>query len=100
MYESRILGFGYITPYIIGLLCFTTFPFLASFFLSFTEYNLIDNPVWIGFENFSFMFFEDDLFVKSLSVTICYVALTVPLKLIFALYIAHILNYKLVGINL
>lgn len=100
MYESRILGFSYITPYIIGLLCFTAFPFLASFFLSFTEYNLIDNPVWIGFENFSFMFFEDDLFVKSLSVTICYVALTVPLKLIFALYIAHILNYKLVGINL
>jgi oligogalacturonide transport system permease protein len=99
MYESRILGFGYIIPYIIGLLCFTAFPFLASFFLSFTEYNLIESPIWIGFDNFSYMFFEDELFAKSLLVTICYVALTVPLKLIFALYIAHILNYKLVGIN-
>lgn len=99
MYDSRILGFSYVMPYIIGLLCFTAFPFLASLFLSFTEYNLIESPLWIGLDNFKFMFFEDDLFYKSLLVTLSYVLLTVPLKLAFALYIAHILNYKLTGIN-
>lgn len=100
MYESKILGFGYVMPYVIGLFCFTAFPFLASLFLSFTEYNLIDSPVWIGLENFKFMFFEDDLFLKSLLITLTYVLLTVPLKLAFALYIAGILNYRLAGINL
>lgn len=100
MYDNRLFGFGYVMPYIIGLLCFTAFPFIASLFLSFTEYNLIDNPTWIGLEHFKYMFFEDDVFSKSLLVTISYVLLTVPLKLVFALCIAHILNYKLRGINL
>lgn len=100
MQGRRILGLGYVSPYIIGLLGFTAFPFLASFFLSFTEYNLIESPLWIGLDNFRYMFLEDEVFTKSLLVTLCYVFLTVPLKLTFALYIAHILNYKLVGINL
>lgn len=100
MYENRLLGLAYVTPFVIGLLTFTAFPFLASLALSFTEYNLIDAPVWIGLDNFEFMFFHDSLFWKSLSVTLAYVFLTVPLKLAFALYIALILNFKLKGINL
>lgn len=100
MYESRLLGFTYVMPFIIGLLAFTAFPFIASLGLSFTEYDLIRPPTWIGLENYEFMFLHDDLFWKSLGVTFTYVFLTVPLKLIFALYIAHILNYKLKGINL
>ena len=58
------------TPFVIGLLTFTAFPFLASLALSFTEYNLIDAPIWIGLDNFEFMFFHDSLFWKSLSVTL------------------------------
>ncbi len=100
MYESRSLGFAYISPYLFGLLVFTAFPFLASLLLSFTEYNLIDPPFWVGLENYIYMFTKDRLFWKSLSVTLAYVFMTVPLKLLFALYIAHILNYQLRGINL
>ena len=100
MYESRTLGLAYITPYLIGLLVFTAFPFLASLGLSFTDYNLIDPPYWIGLENYIYMFTKDKVFWKSLSVTLSYVFMTVPLKLAFALYIAHILNYRLKGINL
>lgn len=100
MYENRLLGFTYVTPYVVGLLVFTAFPFLASLGLSFTEYNLIDPPAWVGLENFEYMFFKDRVFWKSLSVTLLYVFMTVPLKLVFALYIAHILNFRLKGINL
>lgn len=100
MYENRLLGFTYVLPFVIGLMTFTAFPFLASLALSFTEYNLIEPPQWIGLDNFEFMFLYDSLFWKSLSVTLAYVFLTVPLKLAFALYIALILNFKLKGINL
>lgn len=100
MYESRLLGFGYVTPYVAGLALFTAFPFVGSFLLSFTEYDLIDPPTWIGLDNYLYMFSKDRTFWKSLNVTLLYVGMTVPLKLVFALYVAQILNFRLRGINL
>lgn len=44
MRNSRLLGLAYLTPYIVGLLVFTLVPFLASLYLSFTDYNLISAP--------------------------------------------------------
>lgn len=99
MNENRKLGLAYISPYIIGLLVFTAFPFVSSFLLSFTEYDLMNTPEYVGLENYNRMLFEDDLFWQSLGVTILYVFLTVPLKLAFALFIAFVLNFKLRGIG-
>ena len=93
--ESRYLGLAYIAPYIIGLLVFTAIPFGASLYLSFTDYSLMNSPVWVGLDNFERLFTRDRTFVKSLTVTLSYVALTVPLKLAFALFIAVILNAKM-----
>lgn len=98
--DSRTLGLWYIAPYIIGLICFTAFPFITSFYLSFTDYNLIDEATWVGTKNYEKLFTRDRTFDKSLSVTLTYVFTTVPLKLIFALFIAVVLNYRLRGINL
>ncbi|MGP9791657.1 carbohydrate ABC transporter permease [Roseinatronobacter sp. NSM] len=96
--ESRFLGLAYLAPYIIGLLVFTMIPFLASLYLSFTDYNLISRPVWSGLENFRDMM-SDRTFKRSLNVTLLYVFLTVPIKLAFALFIAVILNYRLKAIG-
>ncbi|MFN3662252.1 carbohydrate ABC transporter permease [Yoonia sp.] len=96
--ESRFLGLAYLTPYIIGLLVFTMIPFLASLYLSFTDYTLINSPIWIGLENFRDLM-SDRTFKRSLNVTLLYVFLTVPLKLAFALFIAVILNYRLRAIG-
>ena len=95
MKGSRALGLAYLAPYIIGLLVFTAVPFLASLYLSFTRYDLLGTPKWIGFDNFEKLFTRDRTFWKSLNVTLLYVFITVPLKLAFALFIAAILNYKL-----
>lgn len=95
MKENRALGLAYLAPYIIGLLVFTAVPFLASLYLSFTRYDLLGTPKWIGFDNFEKLFTRDRTFWKSLNVTLLYVFITVPLKLAFALFIAAILNYKL-----
>lgn len=96
--ESRFLGLAYLSPYIIGLLVFTTVPFVGSLYLSFTDYNLISSPVWTGLDNFRELA-GDRTFLRSLRVTLLYVCLTVPIKLAFALFIAVILNYRLRAIG-
>lgn len=97
--DSKYLGLAYVAPYVIGLLLFTAFPFLTSLYLSFTDYNLMSSAEWIGTKNYEKLFTRDRTFDKSLSVTMLYVAATVPLKLAFALFIAVILNYRLKAIG-
>ena len=97
--DSKYLGLVYVAPYAIGLLLFTAFPFVASFYLSFTDYDLMTSPEWVGMENYEKLFTRDRTFDRSLKVTLLYVFMTVPLKLAFALFIAVILNYRLRGIN-
>jgi oligogalacturonide transport system permease protein len=98
--DSRYLGLFYLAPYIVGLLVFTALPFVMSLYLSFTDYNLMSAPIFTGFDNYIRLFTSDRTFIKSLSVTLYYVFVTVPLELCFALFIAVILNYKLKFINL
>ncbi|WP_316014127.1 sugar ABC transporter permease [Roseobacter sp. HKCCA0434] len=98
--DSKYLGLLYVSPYIIGLVLFTAFPFIASFYLSFTDYDLLSAPEWVGLDNYEKLFTRDRTFDRSLKVTLTYVAITVPFKLAFALFIAVVLNYRLRGINL
>lgn len=97
--DSRFLGFWYVLPYVIGLLVFTALPFVASFWLSFTDYRLMQGAHFVGLENYVDLFTRGRTFGKSLNVTLLYVVMTVPLKLAFALFIAVILNYKLKAIG-
>ncbi|MCC8932003.1 carbohydrate ABC transporter permease [Rhizobium sp. 'Codium 1'] len=95
MKGNRLLGYAYLAPYIIGLMVFTAIPFVVSFYLSFTSYDLMNEAHWTGLANYERLLTRDRTFVKSLNVTLIYVFLTVPLKLAFALFIAAILNYRL-----
>ncbi len=99
MYENKRIGFLFVLPFVIGVLCFKLFPFVMSFALSFTQYDVINPPVYIGLENYEELFTKDPLFHKSLGVTMTFVMLSVPLRVGFALFIAHVLNFKLRGIN-
>ncbi|WP_299932460.1 carbohydrate ABC transporter permease [uncultured Pelagimonas sp.] len=98
--DSKYLGLWFVAPYVLGLVLFIAFPFVASFYLSFTDYDLLSSPEWVGTKNYEKLFTRDRTFDKSLSVTLTYVFTTVPLKLVFALFIAVVLNYRLRGINL
>lgn len=95
MKGQKFMGLAYLAPYVIGLLVFTAVPFLASLWLAFTDYDLMTAPKWLGLGNFEKLLTRDRTFWKSLNVTLLYVAVTVPLKLAFALFIAAVLNYKL-----
>ena len=71
-------AYAFISPWIVGFIIFTLGPMLASFYFSFTEYNILDPPVWTGIDNYRTVFFEDPLFWHSLSRTIYFAALALP----------------------
>jgi oligogalacturonide transport system permease protein len=96
--KSKI-GLIYIMPWIIGFLAFQAYPIVSSLFYSFTDFNLYDAPRFIGFENYERMFSIDQQATDSLWITFVYVLYTVPLKLLFALFIALLLNSKVKGIG-
>ena len=99
MYDNKRLGFLYVMPFVLGVLLFKLFPFAMSFALSFTQYDLIDPPTFIGLDNYRELANDDPLFRKSLVVTLLFAVLAVPMRVGFALLIAHVLNFKLRGIN-
>ena len=99
MYDNKRLGFLYVMPFVLGVLLFKLFPFAMSFALSFTQYDLIDPPTFIGLDNDRELANDDPLFRKSLGVTLLFAVLAVPMRVGFALLIAHVLNFKLRGIN-
>ena len=76
----------------------TLYPFINALVISFTDYNLVREPNFIGLANYTKLFHDED-FLGTLTATLKYTVITVPLQLAFALFIAYILNFKLKGIN-
>jgi oligogalacturonide transport system permease protein len=99
VYENKKLGFLFVLPFLLGVLGFKLFPFVMSLALSFTQYDIINPPEYIGLENYRELLGRDPLFRKSLGVTMLFALLAVPMRVGFALFIAHVLNFKLRGIN-
>ena len=97
--RADIIGYTLILPWIIGLLCFQMWPIIHSLFLSFTNYNLLNTPSFIALDNYTKMF-QDETFYQAVKVTFKYVFIAVPSKIIFALFIALILNLKIKGIGI
>lgn len=95
-----VRGLFYISPWIIGFVSLQLYPFLSSLYYSFTQYNVLGSPKWVGLANYVRLFTIDPDFKKSIAVTMEYALFSVPAKLVFALFIAMVLNMKLKGINL
>lgn len=89
-----------ISPWILGFLFFTLGPMLASLYLSFTHYNVSQPAEWIGLENYVRAFTRDRLFWHSLRVTGVYTLTSVPLSLVFGMFLAMLLNQDIPGVSL
>lgn len=96
---KKNIGFAFILLWIIGFLVFRLYPFLSSLFYSFTNFNLFTGISEYGISNYKEIF-SDKKIMESLGITFTYAFITVPLKLIFALFIAYILNFRIRGVNL
>lgn len=87
-------------PWFLGFFGLTLGPALASLYLSFTDFDLVRDPRWIGAANYVRIANNDDKFAHAMGVTFTYVGLAVPLKLIFALGVALLLNKGIRGLPL
>jgi multiple sugar transport system permease protein len=86
----------FLLPWLLGLVLLLGIPVIATIFLSMTEWNLMNLPVWVGFENYREMFTDKDFYI-SMGVTLRYLVLSVPIYLVTALGLALLLNQKLRG---
>ncbi|RRD93765.1 sugar ABC transporter permease [Clostridiales bacterium COT073_COT-073] len=92
------IGWVFILPWLAGFLIFKAYPMLASLYYSFTDFHLFKGVTTTGIDNY-IKIFTDANILKAIGVTFRYAFITVPLKLIAALFIAYILNFKLRGVN-
>lgn len=94
------VGWAFISPWLIGFLIFTAFPFVQSIYLSFTRYTIVSPPKYVGMANYRMLLTDDVLFWKSAWVTVKYAFTAVPLTTFAALALALLLNQKVRGITL
>ena len=100
MRTQQATGYALIMPWLLGFLIWNLFPFLASLYLSFTNYNLLQPPKWTGLDNYTRMFNSDPNFWPSLRLTVLYAILSVPLGMAGSLFTAMLLNQKVKGLGI
>jgi multiple sugar transport system permease protein len=95
--REAITGWVFASPWILGFLLFTVGPMVFSLYVSFTKYNIIRDPVWIGLQNYQNIFTNDTYFWKSLENTFWLVGFKVPIVMVVSIAIALLLNTKVPG---
>ncbi len=90
--REAIRGYLWVSPWVIGAALFTFGPMLASLYLSFTQYNIVASPRWVGIQNYVTAFTKDNLFWGSLGRTLLYALISVPIGVIGSLSAALLLN--------
>lgn len=99
--RDNLSSYAFLLPWLLGFFLLTLYPMFYSLYLSFTQFNILQPPQWIGLRNYFIMFVgnaqfpRDDRFLNSLWVTFRFVFISVPLKLVFALVVAMLMNRKL-----
>lgn len=91
-------AYVFLTPWLIGLFCFTIIPMIMSLYFSFTQYDMASAPKWIGLNNYVDMV-RDPRLLQSLRVTFTYVGCSIPLQLSFALLLAAVLKRNRRGVR-
>jgi len=89
--RGSLPAYAFLAPWLVGLVGLTLGPMLLSLYYSFSDYSLLSPPEWAGLANYERML-TDPRFAAALRVTFLYVALSVPLELVFALLVAVVLN--------
>lgn len=92
-------AYMYVSPWLLGFFLFTLIPMVASLYFSFTDYNIIDAPVWVGLKNYADLL-DDSSFWQSLKVTLSFALMALPASLAFGLFLAVLLNQDIPFVKL
>ncbi len=96
--RKHITAYGFLFPSMSFLFVFLFVPLIASIFLSFTQYDLLNPPVWKGLENYERLF-NDELFWRGLGNSFTYLIVT-PILIVLSIALAIVVNRKLRGVYL
>ncbi|GAB3601016.1 sugar ABC transporter permease [Microbacterium tumbae] len=83
-----------IVPAAIGLAVFFVYPLLANIYFSFTSFDLVSDPIWIGLRNYEYMFTQDSRVGTAALNTLWFVVILVPVRILCALGIALLLTRR------
>lgn len=97
--RSFLTMIAFISPWLIGFLWFFIYPTVSSLYYSFTQYNVLQPPMWVGARNYVDLT-QDRRFWNSLSNTVFYTTISVPLNVTLAFTLAFILNREIPGRSL
>ena len=87
--REDIAGYLFISPWFLGFFIFAIIPILMSLYFSFTNYDILASPIFNGLDNFRRMV-NDVMFWQALRVTFTYAFIAVPMRLIFAFFLASL----------
>jgi multiple sugar transport system permease protein len=97
--QEALTGFLFCLPWILSLAILTIYPVINSFYLSFTDYTIIQEPRWVALDNYEELFLRDPAVKAAIFNSLYYALISVPLGLIGSLIIALILNMRATGIG-
>ncbi len=98
--REALAGYFFISPWLLGFIIFFAVPILASFVLSFTRWNIVSPPKWVGLRNYQAIFTTDRDFIHSLKVTVRYSLIYIPLTTVVGIAVAMALNSKVKGVGI
>jgi multiple sugar transport system permease protein len=90
-WRRQLLALAFMSPWIIGFCAFFAYPVVSSLYFSFTKYDILTDPVWVGLDNYRFMFTSDGRFWTAVYNTAWVVAVIVPLQVAFGIATAMVL---------
>ncbi len=96
--RDALAGYSFIMPVVLGLLLFTALPMILSLYYSFTSYDILSAPKFIGVSNYTTLLTSSS-FLNSLKVTAIYAVVSVPVGMILGLAIAVLLNQRVPGMR-
>jgi len=79
-------------PFFLLFFVFTVLPVALSIFFSFTEFNMLEPPKWVGFDNYLHLFLEDDIFIVACKNTLIFAAVTGPVSYLMSFLVAWFIN--------
>jgi multiple sugar transport system permease protein len=98
-WRRRGIVLAFMSPWLLGFSIFFGYPLVMSAYLSFTHYDLLSPPRWVGLDNYRFMFGTDQQVWPSVKNTLWFIAIAVPLQVLFALGIAVMLSRARRGVG-
>jgi len=96
--KNNIAGYVFLAPIILGLVIFTVLPFGLSFYYSFSKYNNLTPPEWIGLENY-IKFFSDKTALNAFKVTFLFAIISVAVSMFLSFLLGLLMNVKIRGIK-